>query len=108
MKIYIDKRNGVIHSEEMFERLVDEDLLDFNHFNSEWFCCFLREINPDLYYIGHFVDSLEAIYESYEKEYTKWLEKNRALIAQDLLEERFYCYEVKCSYEDIQQVKNYY
>lgn len=107
MKIYIDKKNGTIYSEEMFERLVNKDLLDFNHFNSDWFFCFLREINPDLYYGGHFIDSLEAIYESYEKEYTKWLEKNRALIAQELLEECFYCYEVKCLYEDIQQIKNY-
>ena len=61
----------------------------------------------DLYYTGHFVDSIQAIYNSYEKEYTEWLEKNRALIAQDLLDERFYCYEVKCPLEDIQQIKNY-
>lgn len=107
MKIYIDKKNGAIYSKKMFECLVNKDLLDFNHFNSEWFFCFLREINPDLYYGGHFVDSLKAIYNSYEKEYTKWLEKNRALIAQDLLDECFYCYEVKCPLEDIQQVKNY-
>ena len=107
MKIYIDKRNGAIYSEEAFEGLVNKDLFNFNYFDSDWFFCFLREVNPDLYYTGHFVDSIQAIYNSYEKEYTKWLEENRALIAQDLLDERFYCYEVKCPLEDIQQIKNY-
>ena len=107
MKIYIDKKDGTLYSEKMFERLVDKDLRNFNNFNSDWFFSFLREINPDLYYNGHFIDSLKAIYESYEKEYTKWLEKNRTLIAQDLLEDCFYCYEVKCSYRDVQQITSY-
>lgn len=32
MKIYIDKRNGAIYSEEQFEALVDRDLFNFNFF----------------------------------------------------------------------------